>query len=565
MKNLEERIKKANFDGAFHFLNDLEKPDPDKRAQEPERDGRAKLHERVSEINNAFDRLSVSCMIADVFDYAGQYGSAGDFIRDLGPEAEGHLRAFLKDPVPEENTSADDVKLYKQECWAVMHLGMWYYRKHKYDLALDRFNLSKNFLVELWNRKYQYRGSLSRAWYCIGLCHRQNHRYATAKEAFSKSVEYGWRGLEARGKEGRPIEPYDYNVGKCFGLGTAWIKYSEASLAEAYADLVVAQRLLFNKEVRFISAYIQIIHACVRLSANSNDKREVDSAIQTLETAYKSLVLSDDPDHGKDQEHTPYAMRAASELALANYRRARLEDAVGKGQYLDAARRWLEIVKPWSMGNDKRTYCKALITESRIARELGGKEEALRSAKRALQYGGKLEFSRIDCWIALGEANLLPPKPDCDSAIKAFLKARDFGNENPKVLAVCQLHLAEAYLASGNPSGAMEHYLAWKQTSYGNENSYVKGLAANVGALIREARAPFVIPYDVDVREAKKRIKRLKKWFTTVALEQALHHEQREAADLLDLSLGAFASWQKATDDPSKKRKRRKKKSPSQN
>jgi tetratricopeptide (TPR) repeat protein len=518
---LESLVKQANFDGALRLLDD--QPD---------------LESSISQYSGRSVALSLACMASDVLDYGGQYPTARSIIAEPGKLAETRLESFLKEPF---SIGDDEAPRYKQESWALMHWGMAEYRRFEFDLALHRFEISRNLLDELRRQGHVYNGSLSRAWYYIGLCHRELFQNSKAKHAFSRSVQYGWYGMEARHKIGKPLDPYDYNIGKCFALGSGWIKYNEASLAEAYADLAAARRLLLNKNVRFIKDYVTIIHACVSMSANSHSAQHLDESIKTLEKCQASLLLKGVE---KGKGHIGYAMRAANELALAYYRRALLEKTeADQNALFIKAEPLLQEVKAWAREvGGKRILCKALITQSRIARARVGQEAAaLDCAAEAVRAGAGLRSSEIDSQIALGESYFLTKS--YSEAIKAFTKALNSSDGHPKVSAACRLHLAESYLADGNSFAAREQFQLWKHTGQGVENGFVRGMSERLQKAVDSSKTPFSLSREaVKLEDHKEAVNQMRGWLTEVALERS-GGNYTDACKRLKIAYTTFVKW----------------------
>jgi tetratricopeptide (TPR) repeat protein len=98
-----------------------------------------------------------------------------------------------------------------------------------------------------------------------------------------------------------------------------------------------------------------------------------------------------------------------------------------------------------------------------------------------------LKFSKIDCWIALGEAKYY--LRDYNGAIDAFGRALAHGGDSPKISAVCNLHLAEAYLANGNSYEAQRRIKLADPNGPGSENAYIRGLSKSLAEPIRGALA----------------------------------------------------------------------------
>jgi tetratricopeptide (TPR) repeat protein len=499
----------------------------------------------IKRIADYLERLLLICRIADVLDYAGRYEQARLLIGAAGGQARDRLEQFVADngftPVTDQ-----DAKERKQEAWAVIHLGMSHYRIHEHKGALECFLLAKNALDILARRSLKYSGSLSRAWYCIGLVHRQENRNRQAKEAFTRSVEHGWHGIEERQQQGRSIKGFDYNLGRNYALGLGWIAYNEASLAEAKSHLVTSRRLLMGSRARFINAYVEVLHACVMMSADLG-KDTLDTALVVLQRAYETLTRKSDPDDEKG--NSAYAIRCANELAMASLRRALVSDEPSKEQYLRDAKEWLDVVKMSSAGQkDPRSLCKALITESRVAYTRGNYDQALEITDEAFKVGKGIEFSLIDCYITRGEA--LCGAKNYAGGISDFEQALSLGGLNPKVLAACHLHLAEAHFDKGNRPVAQQYLDKWKESASGAENAFLQRLAGSVSDKIGTFQ-DFHKPITLDLKKNARRelVAEFRGWLTDVALHNT-GGNYKKAADLLNLSPGGLTKIRKAAGLP---------------
>lgn len=475
------------------------------------------------------EQLRLRCMIADVYDYAGLYDEARNAIEEAGKRARDRLEAFLKET---RNFDPPEGAYRKQECWALMHWGMCSYREHNYDEAGRLFKIAKECLTILQQRGVPCTGSLSRAWYSIGLVYRQTYMPSEAMEAFTQSIELAERGIAERQRTGKPIESFEYSIGKCFGLGRGWVSYNEAFLVQARGDLVQARRLLAQKKARFITAYVDIVRACVLMSAYSDDLKRLEEAIEVLRNSYAVL----------EGNHIPYALRAANELAHAHLSRARLtqnkEDDLGKAQ------QFLEIVKSsdYTQKKDKRTYCNAFITESRIHRERGDKAASLKAAENAKSVGGDIKFTRIDCQITMGEAKFW--SGDYAGATNEFLRGLDWGRNSQKILAVCHLHLARAYYMNKEYSKALEHFRTWENSHLGLENAFIRKLQLSVRTLLEQVFKDFTISFGQLRLPGRTYLDGLRRWLADTAAAQT-NGDLKAAAALLGIAYNAYVNWQR--------------------
>jgi len=500
-------------------------------------------------------------MSADVLDYGGRYEMSKKTLEDVGQQARDRVAKFLKEGNSSLRLQDDEAGERKDEAWTVIQLGMCFYRSGEkyYDESLKCFENAREALLRVEARGHKCNGSLARVWYCVGLVHRQRGRDTLAREAFSNCVAHGWKGIEERAREGKSTGSFDYHIGKCFGLGRAWLSYNEASLATAHDYVVAARRLLHEvdpqkEKVRFIHAYIEIVHAVVIMSRCS-EPDQLDDAIRILTLSYEALggdAALTRPRNG----HGPYALRALVELARGYLQRAlssTLERPEEKKGHLKTALDLVYKVKTSAAANkDIRNHCNAFIVESRIYRAQDHDAEALQSAQRAMEIGGSGEFTRIDCWTTLGEAKYWCG--DYEGAVDAFRHALKFGLRNRKIFAVCHLHLANAYLKLDR-SKAREHYSTWDTTRRGMENAFIRGLEERVRVSLGEFSVTADQIADQLAAEEKKiiddHVKSLQKWITEITLAK-VEGDYKEAERLLEKDKKTLKGYLKHEGPPTK-------------
>jgi len=191
---------------------------------------------------------------------------------------------------------------------------------------------------------------------------------------------------------------------------------------------------------------------------------------------------------------------------------------------------------------ERRTLCNASIIESRILRERGDYLAALVEAEKASGIGSRMGFTRIDCWINLGEAHY-----HCgsyDAAIRCFERARgdERAQSNPKVLAVCDLHLTRCFLANGNESRALEQFNLWQATGRrGSDNTFVRELKTEVEETFKRAHPPFIVGGEEELR-SDERLLDFKQWMAKTALQRK-PGDRAEAAKLIGHDPKTLDNW----------------------
>lgn len=506
---LQQLLKEANYDAALEWVE------------------RSDLREILAKPPSDVRSLRFRCMVADVYDYGGHYEDAARTILSAGKDAEERILE-----IKASRYLGDDHAFEKQRCWAVMMRGMCLYRgleNHApdYETAMRLFQLARTVLELIQDAGQEScLGTLARAWYCTGLVERQNHEYRAARRAFRHSIELAGRGIN---EPGSAADSFDYNIARCYGLGIGWIAYNGARLDEAAGALVIARRLMASKRAKFISAYIDVVHASIMLSESMAPSR-IQEAITLLSKAVQTFL----PEKGA--QHVSYALRARNELAHAYLRLAIVGGEAERGKNLRAAEGYVDTVKAetQTVRREMRTYWMATITEARILRVRGdfatGKEErgsyyqqAFELTKRAKDEGSAEKFTLIDACIGMGEAAMKLEPPNYRIAIEAFHEALKAAAGSRKASAVAYLHLCRAYLEDNQPSRAVEHFKLWEVMEPNIENAFIADMAQKVQKLLTHVFPPFVLKKEdlLEQGSYKIHINALRRWLaeTAVAIE----------------------------------------------
>lgn len=325
----------------------------------------------------------------------------------------------------------------------------------------------------------------------------------------------------------------DFCVAKSLALGLGWIFFTESALEIARSFVIAAKILLAGTKDRIITGYVNVIYAGIQRSEHADDEQALGEAIKELQNSYNLFSKNDE-----HEMHAAYKMRAALELALAHlqgFQCGGLPDLNALNVAEDFAKEGESLA-----GSDERWMCNSLVLQSRIHRLRGRADLALDAARVALEKGNKEVFLRIDAWIAQGEARAASSPPDHRGAIDDFSKALDQGRQNPKVSAVCHLHLAKMYLALGDVRSAVAHFGDSEKASE-FRNAFIRTLRSKVKAAITKSREEFKIHIEDKVTDATE----LEKDFHGFLTEWARKHSKndQEAAGLLRINIKTFYDW----------------------
>jgi tetratricopeptide (TPR) repeat protein len=493
--------------------------------------------DRIEKSGDELIRLKIYSMSAEIYDYAGEYAQAREAV-----EADARKSLLiLQEPSAE---SLKNRKLLKQRVWILIHWALTFYRAHHYRKAKELLFLCDETLkTHLITEDDKCAWTQSRIYYCLGLVQRQTYDYKAARHWFTKSIELAWESFELKTANlvstdviyQRVRRLTSFYVAKSLALGLAWTYYTEGSLEISSSLVRTARFLLAGTNESVILNYIKILSASILASQGRRQE-----AIETLMKAHKEL---------NGCNHHAYRIRAANELAVA-YVHEFARDANPENRL--KAVTYIEEVKQFS---DVRWMANALVTESRLLRALKDFKGAEKAAAEAFKVGGDQRFVKIDALIACGEARLELDK--IKEACKDFQTAQREGLDNPKVQAVCHLHLARAYLQKGDYSLARRHQAEATRHLNNVDNAFVAHLAETVeGMLEKAAGADFYIPFSISELHRREVERKLRGFLTKWAKHKA--GGETEPWKMLGISKQTFYTWQsesKASDDSRKSRK----------
>lgn len=488
--------------------------------------------------------LQIKCVAAEIFDYFGQYDEARKLIEVDGLKCRQNLDELIRARDLREaqrDLFRESRTLFKQWVIAVLQYGYLYYRNYKYPEALEQWEVCQNALTErIADPAYPCHGTQARVFYAIGLAHRQMgyRNYGKAKRSFADAVDYAWLDVEDGLRDETDIALSEYRIAKCLGLGLGWVAYAEGELHLAQPLVVAARTLLADKPEQLIKGYVDVVHACVEMSAHSDDPEKLNTSLESLGKCYRLF---------QEKRHEEYRVRTAYELSRGHLKRA-ISGCEDRADFEESRKRAIEVEASGKRKDYPRWRCNALIILSRLYRHQRLFDEALRAAQEAFEHGKANDFTKVDALIALGEARFaLAQKNDSSEyyalAVQDFKNALDIGRNIPKIVTVCRLHLARTCARMGNFHDGFQHFANWKaiQTV---ENSFIRALGAEVEKEIATLQRDFLIPFATEKLDPKAEERRLHGFFYTWAMARIQPNETyKDAAALLHISEATLNKW----------------------
>jgi tetratricopeptide (TPR) repeat protein len=330
------------------------------------------------------------------------------------------------------------------------------------------------------------------------------------------------------------------------GIGYGWVNYTRGFLRRAENALITARSLLACSSDPVIPWYIELLYGTILRCRAGTRTEELSRAIRSL---------SDARDAFERVGHTRYVARAAWELALAFNLADRYREAQDQ---LDVVATYAKVT-----GHPKwKTNVRIL--QSRLFRRQGDFENALHEAEAALTIARDYEAALqiIDGHLVRGEAKLAQAEVDVQkdknlsSAKSDFERARDVLAElnarhhnstlpsNPKIVAVCELRIAQCYARSGEGNQAREHFKNWEILGPNVEHEWVRELADNVGKEIKQLSLNFTISADnTNEWDYSKSVANLRQWLLKRALDET-GRNYSAAAKLLGVKRATLYQWQ---------------------
>jgi tetratricopeptide (TPR) repeat protein len=452
--------------------------------------------------------LKSKCILAEAYDYIGD----GDSARKAASEGSEILEQ-LKNVDSNEQVERKILRERVRLCLDYVHAA--FYRTYKYDDALNEMVWCREFVIQrLQNMKdFPCYGTLAKVEHNLGRIHMRRNEYEEAVASFDRSIKYYYERAERMMRDGtmdmqKLNEELSFSGHKagicCLGLG--WTNFLGGRIKIAlHNNINLARHLLMRTKDALHTAYLDLLLGSVkRALAGRHNKPELQEAIRIMNGAYAVF---------KKYKHGPYMARASFELSLAY---------LYNGE-LDEAEEWAAMLVTISERiNELRWRSQTLIVRSRIARESADylKAETIASEALASAQDTNQVLFQIEAHIARGEARIFigrisDARTDFLDALKLNTKAGSDGDErqsNPKVEAVCKLHLARCYIAQRRVSRAELEFDRWRELRGQIEQEIIQEIAVEVEQGIQDLKQDFRIPADSDVLIYETRKRELQQW-----------------------------------------------------
>jgi hypothetical protein len=352
-----------------------------------------------------------------------------------------------------------------------------------------------------------------------------------------------------------------YQLGSCMAMGLGWTHFRSGNLSSAESDLLAGQTLLrVSGEDILRRAYADLLLGSVyraRAGTQGNQQPLLNQAIGLLKGALRVF---------EERGHILYRGRANCSLAIAfalTDQPSMLREGI---RYATKAENDARVVSDWEC------CCQAYVANSRIHSKIYSFEKAMLYARLAEQ-----EATRTDQDLALVEA-LIAQGEVCFSegqsatgvkstrayrrAIDSYRVALRLGEQNPRQVAVCNLHLARTHLKLLEREVARRYFEEFSTGQPQVENGYILATAKQ----IRDELYPEKDVLVLDIKNAQLS----KKVYT--ALEEKLRRflinrvqlsqNREEAIQELGISRQTYYTWKRTfaetlADEESKNRENR--------
>lgn len=412
-------------------------------------------------------QIKSAVLLAECYDYYGQFPEAAS-ISQSGK--------MVLSTISPTGGKIESEGLIQAKIRLAVACARSLYRAADYDNA-ERLLVQCRAGTKLFLKGRPNFGVLGEIAYTLGRVHRQRQGFVSALHEFNTAIEmYNKRAEEKRRSHALDAQEAEgfsaHKVATIVALGVAWCNYTQGSLSAAtYGNLIPARMLLKRSGDILNSAYADVVYASTaRALAGRNAQRlaELSELVQKAQDVFRRYG------------HAHYVAGTALELALI---------ALASGDN-EEAKEQLRILEEPPV--DERWLLSARIVQSRLYRRTGDRRRALDMADEAFRIAkDRREFlAEIDALIARSEAR---SNEEHDLAVSDLLKAVNLNQTadgrvssfNPKVHAICHLHLAQRYLMMERLSDAYASFTEWikvrKAVEHANIHEQAAGLAAELG------------------------------------------------------------------------------------
>lgn len=481
--------------------------------------------------------LKVKSMLAEAYDYFGVINSS-DELRAEGAKVFDQLKVV-------DVVHPNDRQINRERIrFCLNHANAFFYREYKFDLAKERVLWCRDFITERLREEqcFPCHGTLAQAEFYLGNIYRRLNQYSQAEECFVRAIGFYYeRAKRKKDEYGTDPSKFEilqedlafsrYKLAICLGIGMGWVSFTKGNLREAiHHNILPARVLLMGTEDRLHTAYLDLLFNAATRSADGRRGMNLSAAIENITRAYEVF---------REHKHIHHAGNALLELSLAYFYNDNLLEAQAILARLEMELRGAD---------ESRWRCPRLLIASRIRQRLGDYIEADRLVSHALVYASETKQIpyHIEALIVRSETSILLGRMDsarADLSRALELNVDGKGQSNPKVEAICYLHLARSYALDHNGRDAERYFARWKQLEQRVEHGVIRQMARDIEKEIECLRRDFVIRADTDNLSYGDHLKALQRFLVNQAMQRG--QTIQEATKTLKISRQTLHQWQK--------------------
>jgi tetratricopeptide (TPR) repeat protein len=496
---------------------------------------------------------------ADALEYCGDFKTLRLLIEEEGRALSGELLSMPMVPIAQR-------EIARQKVWLVLHYAhAWFYRDFDYREALRYIDLCDKFIKIRLKDDHAFPCFYTRARVAAyrAAVLRQLSDWNGARRFYEESLDFIHKRLareldESKNSPARISQENtraSYEVAKILALGIGYCQKAQGLLHEAHVNVKTALVMLSPVRDVLRKAYAQLLLGSIERAEAGFDVRKLSEVIESL-AAPRSAFLR--------YHHQRYVSRADFELALAYLYRARALQASGAAvdaekDYAEAEVHIKRVLKFSEKAGDWRWEALSLVVRSRVAR---GRTAHLPDAQResdikaaradaqgALKRARDLDqdtLLRIDAELAAGETMMAfahASPADLNVARLHFEEALSRAKNNPKLIGVVHLHLADVYLRKGDLRKALGQFDQWELVRESADHGVVREMAREVRRRIDEAKESWFIASARESLNHKHHDRKLREFLFNQA---SAHDEDVETiAKKLGIKRATYYKWQK--------------------
>lgn len=419
-------------------------------------------------------------------------------------------------------------------------------RRGKPEAAKKLFEWLREFTSSrLITKEFPCFGTQAILSYHLGSVYRVLEDHTLAEETYTQTLDLLYKREEARDDHRDRLFTIRRQA-MTIGIGYGWVNATRGSLRRAENSLVTARSLLAGINDPIVPPFIELLLGTIKRCRAGTKRTKLLEAVELLIKAKDTLAKN------KQARHIP---RACWELSLAY---DLLENFDESKKYLEQVATYADKVghQKWQI-NVRILRSRSLRRQKQYERAL---EEAESAVEKAKDFNSTLPLT--DAYITRGEAKFALVQ-DRNEFPQSYAEARkDFelalektgaprvGEKdaglptNPKIVAVCELRIAQCFVRDGDEAKARSHFASWDILRGSVEHEWVRELAEKVKREIEGSLMNFTISArDPRAWDYARNVAQLRNWL----LNQSLRHTKRNysaAAELIGVKRGTLYQWQ---------------------